>query len=142
MSELESVNAFPPCPTCGEPLDPARAQYDDEGRLVCARCVAKRLVKTDVVARDAEHQSTKSLFVGSIGVLFLSIASFCVRHRLIFFLFPLLAIVGGTAIVMQARKTPDAREILGWKYGVSIVLAGLAACLGVLSLVVSLMFLE
>ncbi len=140
MSDLAPNDAFAPCPSCGEPLDPARAQYDDDGRLVCARCVARRLVRHDAVSKDAEHQSTKSLFVGSIGVFMLSIASFCVQHRFIFFLFPLLAIVGGIAIVMQARKTPDAREVLGWRYGFSLAVAGLGACLGVLSPAASLVF--
>ncbi len=122
------------CPRCAQPMDPARAGYSESGMLVCRTCVAAEQVAAPI---PGANQRVTVLY-GSFGSLLVAVMSFCVESRLVFFLFPLVAIAGGLGTLFQAGFDEYTRSRIGWKRYPSMVASVLAVLLGVTSIVVSL----
>ena len=119
-----------PCPNCGTPFDPLQGKYAPNGTVVCVPC-GERFAAAVVTA---QKQSSASAFPGSFGALLIALLSFFVEHRLISFLFPLVAIVGGAGTALTALRSARAVEGLGWKRWPTVVIGAVAAALGVVSL--------
>jgi hypothetical protein len=116
-------------------MDPARAQYDEAGVLVCPKCKAHGMVThTASALAERDTQVKGGLLPGAAGALLISVVSLCVEVRIGFFVLPLLAVVGGLGTALTAVRRPGARESLGWRYAPIVVMGGLAALLGCLSL--------
>jgi hypothetical protein len=73
--------------------------------------------------------------VGAFGSLLIALLSFVLQHRLISFLFPLLAMAGGAGTAYTALRNERAREALGWKRVPTIIVGLIALALGSISLV-------
>ncbi len=123
------------CPSCGAPFDPMQGRYAPSGVVVCAPC-GERLIQA---AQATERKSAGSSFVGAFGALLVALLSFVVEHRVISFLFPAIAIVGGAGTALTALRNPDAIAALGWKRYPTVGLGALAVLLALLSLLVDLL---
>jgi hypothetical protein len=108
-------------------------KYAPDGSIVCVSC-GERLAAS---AQGAEKKSASSAFAGAFGSLLIALMSFIVQHRLLFFLFPLLAIAGGLGTAYTALRNQRAREALGWKRIPTVVVGTIAALLGLLRLLFS-----
>lgn len=121
------------CGGCGAQFETLQGKYAPDGSIVCVAC-GDRLASA---AKAVEKQSAGSSFVGAWGSLLIALLSFVLQHRLIFFLFPLLAMAGGAGTAYTALRSERAQEALGWKRVPTIIVGGLALLLGLLSLVFS-----
>lgn len=119
------------CPECSVEFDPLQGGYNTAGEVVCAACAAK--TKEARVAQEA--QAKGSAFIGSVGAVLIALASFAVEHRLMFFLFPLVAIGVGGGTALSAMKNPESIRALGWKRWPTVALGLLAILFATLSLV-------
>ena len=121
------------CAGCGVEFETLQGKYAPNGSIVCAPCGEKMAA----AARAIEHKSSSSAFPGAFGSVLIALMSFVVRHKVIFFLFPLLAIAGGAGTAYTALRNEQSRQALGWKRIPTVVVGGLAVLLGLLSLVAS-----
>jgi DNA-directed RNA polymerase subunit RPC12/RpoP len=121
------------CSGCGNEFDTLAGKYAPDGSIVCAPCGEKLML----VARSAEKKSSSSAFPGSIGAVIIALMSFIVEHRVIFFLFPLLAIAAGGGTAYTALRNESARQALGWKRIPTVALGAIAVLLGLVSLILS-----
>jgi len=120
------------CPDCSGALDPLKGGYNASGAIVCAGCAAK--VKE---AKDAQIAQAKgSAFPGALGGLLIALASFVVEHRLVFFLFPLVAMGVGGGTALSALRNPESIQALGWKRWPTVLIGALTILIALLSLVV------
>lgn len=121
-------------------MDPSRAQYDQNGALVCALCVGEATV-ADASERMSQTaaRDRKDMLPGAVGAFMVALLSFCVEHRFFFFLMPALAIFYGAVTLHQLRTQPDLRRGIGWKLWPSVVIASLAILTASMSLLVSTM---
>jgi hypothetical protein len=122
------------CPNCGVDFDPQQGRYAPDGTIVCVACGERYAA----AAKAQEAKSAGSALAGAFGALLISLMSFVVRHGLIFFLFPLIGIVGGVGTALVALKNEAAIAALGWKRIPTLVLGASAALFGLLSLILSL----
>jgi|SRR6188768_3829196 len=122
------------CGRCGVEFETLQGKYAPDGTIVCVPC-GEALVAT---AKSVENKSASSAFVGAFGSLLIALLSFVLEHKLLFFLFPLLAIAGGAGTAYTALKNQRAREALGWKRVPTVIVGSIAALLGLLSLLLSL----
>ena len=120
-----------PCGECGKQFETLEGKYAPDGRIVCTAC-GVRLATT---AKEVESKSASSSFVGAFGSLLIALLSFGLRHRFLFFLFPLLAMAGGAGTAYTALLSTRAREALGWKRIPTVIVGGIALLLGLLSLI-------
>jgi hypothetical protein len=123
------------CPRCGAPMDPSRAGYSETGIQVCRACLASE----QITVAEPEQKPVNVLY-GSFGSLLIATTSFCVQHRLVFFLLPLLAIGGGVGSLLQTIRDERTRQALGWMRIPSMIASGLAIALGLSSLLLSIAF--
>lgn len=140
LAPIESTHTGgEPCPRCGNQMDPSRAQYDDNGALVCAFCAgsAASAAATDRITQTNERER-KDLFPGAIGALMVAILSFCVEHRFFFFLMPTIAFFYATVTLHQLRTQPDLRRAIGWRFIPSVILSVLACLVAISSLLASI----
>ncbi|MET0790855.1 MAG: hypothetical protein ABW061_04990 [Polyangiaceae bacterium] len=121
------------CMGCGTQFESLEGKYAPDGSIVCVPC-GERLA---TAAKAVEKKSTTSAFPGSFGALLIALLSFVLQHRLLFFLFPVLAMAAGGGTAFTALKNPSARVSLGWKRLPTIAVGSLALVLGLLSLVLS-----
>ena len=121
------------CSGCGNEFESLQGKYAPDGTIVCVTCGEKLAA----VTRAAEKKSSTSAFPGSIGAVVIALMSFIVEHKVLFFLFPLLAIAAGCGTAYTALKNETARHALGWKRVPTIIIGGIAVLLGVLSLILS-----
>ncbi len=121
------------CGGCGAQFETLEGKYAPNGSIVCAAC-GERLA---TAAHAALNQSSGSAFPGAFGALLIALLSFVFQNRLLFFLFPLLAMAAGAGTAYTALKNPSARVVLGWKRVPTIVVGSLALLLGTLSLIAS-----
>lgn len=121
-------------------MDASRAQYDQNGALVCARCVGEAIV-ADASERmtDTAERDRKDLFPGAIGAFMIAVLSFCVQHRFFFFLMPTIALFYGAVTLYQLRTQPDLRRGVGWRLWPSVIMASLACVTALLSLLASIL---
>ena len=123
------------CSGCAVSFETLEGKYAPDGSIVCVAC-GERLAASQ---KAIEKQSAASPFVGAFGSLLIALLSLVLQHRLIFFLFPLLAIAGGVGTAYTALKSEHARQALGWKRIPSIIVGLLAASIGLLSLILGFM---
>src|SRR5262245_59374069 len=121
------------CPSCGAEFDPLQGRYAPDGTVVCVGC-GERMA---TAAKREEDKSASSAFAGAFGALLVSLLSFVLVHRVIFFLFPLVGITGGAGTAFVALRNQNAIKALGWKRFTTIAIGVLALLLGLLSLVLS-----
>jgi len=119
------------CAGCGRDFETLSGKYAPDGSIVCVSC-GERLAAS---AQGAEKKSASSAFAGAFGSLLIALMSFIVQHRVIFFLFPLLAMAGGIGTAYTAIRNRRAREALGWKRIPTVLVGSIAALLGLSSLV-------
>jgi hypothetical protein len=121
------------CGRCGANFETLEGKYAPDGTIVCVPC-------GDTLAASAkglETKSASSAFVGAFGSLLIALLSFVLEHKLLFFLFPLLAIAGGAGTAYTALRSERAREALGWKRVPTMIVGSLATLLGIFSLFAS-----
>jgi hypothetical protein len=121
------------CGRCGADFETLEGKYAPDGTIVCVPC-------GDALAVSAKAQETKSAssaFVGAFGSVLIALLSFVLEHKLLFFLFPLLAIAGGAGTAYTALKSERAIQALGWKRIPTVVVGSIAVLLGLLSLCLS-----
>ncbi len=123
-----------PCGACGVQFESLEGKYAPDGSIVCVPCGERLAAEVKAV----EKKSTSSAFPGSFGALLIALLSFVLQHRIVFFLFPLLAIGAGAGTAYTALKNPTVRLTLGWKRVPTIIIGSIAAALGLLSLVVTI----
>jgi hypothetical protein len=87
--------------------------------------------------RKVETKSAGSAFVGAWGAVLIALVSFVLEHKILFFLFPLVAIAFGGGTAYSALTNPLSRETLGWKRIPTVVVGAIAILLALLSLVSS-----
>ncbi|HET7541336.1 MAG TPA: hypothetical protein VFK05_15775 [Polyangiaceae bacterium] len=121
------------CGRCGTSFDTLQGKYAPDGSIVCVPC-GEALAAT---VKGAEKKSAGSAFVGACGSVLIALLSFVLQHKLLFFLFPVLAMAGGAGTAFTALKNERAREALGWKRIPTVVIGSLALLLGLLSLLAS-----
>ena len=121
------------CGGCGSQFETLDGKYAPDGSIVCGGCGEK----LSLAAKQIEKQSAGSSFVGAFGSLLIALLSFVLQQRLIFFLFPLLAMAGGAGTSYTALKNERAREALGWKRLPTIIVGVIALLLGLFSLILS-----
>ena len=114
------------CPLCAVQFDPLHGKYAPDGTVVCASCGERLAAQVQQVKSKAKG----SAFIGSFGSVIIALASFCVQHRLVFFLFPVLAIAVGVGTASSALRNPEVAEALGWKRIPTIVVGSLGTLLG------------
>jgi hypothetical protein len=119
-----------PCPRCGTQFDPLQGKYAPDGSVICAVCGDRAAA----AAQAVEAKNNASAFIGSFGAVIIALASFCVQHRFIFFLFPVAAIAVGVGTALTALRNPAAAQALGWRRIPTIVIGALGALLGLLAL--------
>jgi hypothetical protein len=109
-----------PCPSCGNPLDPARATYNKKGVLLCAACAAN-----DQIA-EGDARASSSIVGTAVGVLAGGILSWTCLN-----MFGILSIVTCASAIgwlVMISKNPALRTRLGGK----LVPCVLATCFGLL----------
>ena len=121
------------CPICATSFDPLQGRYAPDGSVVCVPCGER--VATE--QRKVETKSAGSAFVGAWGAVLIALLSFVFEHKILFFLFPLVAIAFGGGTAYSALTNPLSRETLGWKRIPTVVVGAIAVVLALLSLVVS-----
>ena len=121
------------CGRCGTNFETLQGKYAPDGTIVCVPC-GEALAAS---VKGLEKKSASSAFVGAFGSLLIALLSFVLQHKLLFFLFPLLAIAGGAGTAYTALKNERAQEALGWKRVPTMIVGALAALLGLLSLFAS-----
>lgn len=124
------------CGGCGTSFDTLQGKYAPDGSIVCAACGQKLSAQKNAL----EQKSAGSSFVGAFGCLLIALLSFVLQSRVVFFLFPLIAIAGGIGCAYTAIRSEQARQALGWKRVPTIIVGSLAAFLGLTSLVLSFAF--
>lgn len=129
--EPASSGPTQPCRTCGAPVDPARAQYDDRGELVCARCAAG-----DAIA-VGESRAAGSILSGGVGSLVFGLTGWLCLNP--FFLFSILAITSGSFAVLTLLRQKHYKQVMGDKYTATLVLGGIGIVLGVLRIALGLL---
>jgi uncharacterized membrane protein HdeD (DUF308 family) len=122
------------CGRCGVEFETLQGKYAPDGTIVCVPC-GEALAQA---AKGLETKSASSAFVGAFGSLLIALLSFVFEHKLLFFLFPVLAMAGGAGTAYTALRSERAREALGWKRIPTMVVGLLAVLLGLLSLFASL----
>ena len=122
------------CGACGVQFESLEGKYAPDGSIVCVPCGERLAAEVKAV----EKKSTSSAFPGAFGALLIALLSFVVRHRVLFFLFPVLAMAAGVGTAYTALKNPSARVTLGWKRVPTIAVGSFAAVLGLLSLVLTI----
>jgi DNA-directed RNA polymerase subunit RPC12/RpoP len=118
------------CAGCGREFETLQGKYAPDGSIVCVTC-GEKMAAAQV---GIEKKSASSAFVGAFGSVLIALVSFAVQHRVLFFLFPVLAIAGGGGTAYTALRSRQAREALGWKRIPTIIIGILAILLGLLSL--------
>ena len=121
------------CGVCGTQFESLEGKYAPDGSIVCAAC-GERLA---AAVKAVEKKSSNSAFPGSFGALLIALLSFVFEHRILFFLFPVLAMATGAGTAYTALKNPSARVSLGWKRVPTMIVGSIALLLGVLSLILS-----
>lgn len=116
-------NASSPCPKCGQPFDPSRATYDNNGNLQCDACA----VRGQIAIGDA--RAGNSLYGAAGGLLLAGIVSiFCSNP---FGIFSLITLISGAGWLVTVSGNPSYREMLGSRYTSALVMTtigtGLAA---------------
>lgn len=123
-----------PCPLCGTAFDPLQGKYAPDGSVVCAPCGAQ----LEAAHQRVAAKNNASPFIGAFGSVLIALASFCVQHRFIFFLFPVLAIAAGLGTALAALRRPEVAQALGWKRIPTVLVGFTGAALGGLALLVNL----
>jgi len=122
------------CSGCGNEFETLQGKYAPDGSIVCAPCGEKLVLAT----RAAERKSSSSAFPGSIGAVVIALMSFVVEHRVLFFLFPLLAMAAGAGTAYTALRNESARQALGWKRIPTMIIGAVAVLLGAASLILAI----
>ncbi len=110
-------------------------QYDDRGVIVCTSCAAAPQIQA---VQSESNRKTQSMFIGALSSVGIGALSFCIQHKLFFFLFPAFAIISGVGIAFTCLRSNENRRLLGWRYAPTLIAAILGALLGVASLALSL----
>jgi hypothetical protein len=121
------------CAGCGNDFETLQGKYAPDGTIMCVPCGEKLAA----AVHGQERKSASSAFVGAFGSVLIALMSFIVQHRVVFFLFPLLAMAGGAGTAYTALRNEQAREALGWKRIPTVIVGAFALLLGLLSLVLA-----
>ena len=121
------------CGRCGGNFETLQGKYAPDGTIVCVPCGDA----LSLSAKAHETKSASSAFVGAFGSVLIALLSFVLEHKLLFFLFPLLAIAGGAGTAYTALNSERAIRALGWKRFPTAVVGSVAVALGVLSSLLS-----
>jgi hypothetical protein len=121
------------CPNCSVDFDPQQGRYAPDGTVVCVECGDRFAA----IAKAKENTAAGSALPGAFGALLISLMSFVIQHRVLFFLFPAIGIIGGAGTAFVAMRNQKTIDALGWKRYPTILLGGIAALMGLLSLALS-----
>ena len=122
-----------PCPRCGTEFDPLNGRYAPDATIVCVPC-GERLAAAQ---QSEQKRIAASPFVGALASVLIALGSFLLEHKIIFFLFPLVAIGIGVMTAHSALRNPESAAALGWKRVPTVLLGGMGVLIGLLSLVLS-----
>lgn len=106
------------CAGCQAALAAGEGRYNDQGDMVCRACLAKAQIahQAQVVEQAAaEGPAHGEIIYGSIGAFVLALISLVARHKAIFFLFPICALIGGVIALVMPLRYKEVRAALGWK---------------------------
>ncbi|HEX3139524.1 MAG TPA: hypothetical protein VHQ87_05700, partial [Rhizobacter sp.] len=118
------------CKGCGAEFETMEGGYAADGSIVCAACAAQQSAS----AEKLETKNAGSAFVGAWGSVLIALLSFIIENRLVFFLFPLVAIAAGGGTAWTALTNQKAKAALGWKRIPTVVIGILGLLLALLSL--------
>lgn len=122
-----------PCPRCGTAFDPLSGRYAPDATIVCVPC-GEQLA----AAQQTEQKRVAgSPFAGAIASVLIALGSFLLEHKIVFFLFPIVAIVIGVMTAHSALRNPDSARALGSKRVPTVLLGAFGSSIGLLSLVLS-----
>src|SRR5690606_22606854 len=123
-TSAETTTAHPPCPRCGQPMDPSYATYTTDGELVCRACTSKSLVQSgyDHAGARLKSMGYASLVLGLLSGLFNP-----------FFLLSIAALGAGLSAAGALLRRPEYKEPLGKHYTLAQVAGVLGALFGAMT---------
>jgi hypothetical protein len=97
-----------PCPSCGNPLDPARATYDKSGALVCVACASKAQIA------EGQARANSSVVGTAVGVLLGGCLSWTCLNM--FALLSIVTCIAGISWLVMIGRDRALRAQLGGKF--------------------------
>ena len=113
------------CALCASAIDPSRASYSSDGRLVCKACDSQQVIQAGTERID-ESIAGQGIVGAAVAAISVGLASVFFNP---FFMMSLIAAGAGVSTLLTMSRNAVYRERIG---GGAWLLCGAAAVLGIL----------